>query len=384
MEARLIEWADINSGSGNAAGLSRMADLLAAAFRALGAATELVPLSEQAKVPAHIVRARVRPEAPIQVMLVGHFDTVYGPDSPFQQCTRVDADAIRGPGVADMKGGLVVMLEALRAFEAGVNSENVGWEAFIVPDEETGSEGSGRLLQAAAEKHRLGIVFEPAMPDGSIVGSRKGVGVLRVTARGRAAHAGRDFANGRSAIVALARFVGAAHMLNTALPDVVVNAGSISGGGVINVVPDQACAAFNIRAVRETDGDELLRRMYDSATAISRALEVTLELEGGFDRPPMETTPKSKALIDAWCATARDLGVELHAAHSGGGSDGNLLVAAGLPTLDGVGVEGGGLHSDGEWIRPSSLPRRARIAAVFLHRIASGKIAVPGRTGSSS
>jgi glutamate carboxypeptidase len=376
MEARLLDWANINSGSSNSTGLHQMADRLAAACRELGARVELVPLLGGA---APSVRARKHSDAPVQVLACGHFDTVYEANHPFQWCTQLADDTIGGPGVADMKGGLVVMLEALRALEASPHAGRLGWEALIVPDEETGSATSLPLLREAADRNHLGIVFEPALASGAVVGSRKGVGTVRVTARGRAAHAGRDFASGRSAIVAIARMISAAHGLNATIPDVVVNAGSVSGGGTVNIVPDHAVAEFNVRATREADGEELMRRLLDVADAIGRALEVPLELEGGFTRPPMEASPAALALFEAWCAGAHELGVEVKVGHSGGGSDGNTLVAAGLPCIDGAGVEGGELHSDREWMRLSSLPRRAKIAALFLLRLAAGEIVCPKR-----
>lgn len=372
METRLIEWAEINSGSHNTAGLLQMGSLLHRALSELGAEANYVPLAD-ADAPA--VHACKHPAAPVRVLLSGHFDTVYAEASEFQRCERVDADTLRGPGVADMKGGLIVMLEALRTLESSELAGRLGWEVLLTPDEEVGSQASTPLLREAAGRCRLGIVFEPALPDGSIISSRKGVGRVRVIAHGRAAHAGRDFSRGRNAIVALAHYISAAHFLNHALPEVIVNAGSVTGGGAVNIVPDLAAAEFNIRATRAADGEEILRRLHDAAGAIGRANDVRIEVEGGFSRPPMEETGATGRWLDAWCATARDLGVALGRGHSGGGSDANILAAAGLACIDGIGVEGGELHSTREWVRLSSLPRRAKIAAAFLLRLAGGGIA---------
>lgn len=376
MQTRLLGWAAINSGTSNSTGVVHMAQLMAAELRTAGAAVELVHPSGGV---APLVRARLRPEAPVRVLLCGHLDTVYDAAHAFQHCTRVDADTLRGPGVADMKGGLVVMLAALRAFESSPNAARLGWEVLLVPDEETGSVASAPLLREAAARHQLAIVFEPALADGSIVTSRKGGGTFRITARGRAAHAGRDFSNGRNAIVALAHFISAVHFLNDALPDVVVNVGSITGGGAANIVPEHAMAGFDIRAMRGADIEELLRRMRAAAATVSRANEVLLETTGTLSRPPMEETPASRGLARAWCEGAQLLGTPLGTGHSGGGSDANILAATGLPCIDGAGVEGGELHSEREWVRLSSLARRARIAALFLHRLAAGEIAVPAR-----
>lgn len=371
MEAQLIRWADLNSGSHNTSGLLQMGSSIAQRLRELGAEVHLLPLPD-ADAPA--VVARKRPQASRRVLLSGHFDTVYSEADRFQSCDRPEPDVIRGPGVADMKGGIVVMLEALRALEASDASSELGWEALLTPDEEVGSPASMPLLREAAKRSHLAIVFEPALSDGSIVSTRKGVGVVRVFARGRAAHAGRNPAEGRNAIVALAHFISAVNFLNHALSDVVVNAGSIKGGGAINIVPDRATAEFNIRALRAADGDEILRRMRDAAEAVGRANEVEFEITGGFTRRAMETTPESARLIEAWCEGAARLGFTIGAGHSGGGSDGNILAEAGLPCIDGAGVEGFELHSDREWMRASSLPRRAKVAAQFLLRLARGEI----------
>lgn len=374
MKARLIEWAEINSGSHNTAGLLQMASILTSALQDLGADVHLVPLPD-ADAPA--VRARMRPEAPVKVLLSGHFDTVYGESSEFQTCSETEPDVIHGPGVADMKGGLVVMLEALRILEQSEARGGLGWEVLLTPDEEVGSTASTPLLREAGAQHHVGIVFESALPDGSLIGSRKGVGSVRVTVEGQAAHAGRDFHVGRNAIVGLADFITAAHALNHDLPDVIVNTGSVAGGGTINVVPDRAVAEFNIRAVRAQDAEKVLQRMRDAADAIGRTHALKIDVSGNFARPPMEETAAVRALLEAWCAGAAQLGTQLEYQHSGGGSDGNILASVGLPCIDGAGVEGGELHSCREWMRVSSLPRRARIAALFLLRLATGAIKVP-------
>jgi len=372
MLERLITWANTNSGSDNTEGLLTMGALIESAIAELGVPVDRIPIAPDGRFALRAVR---RGRTGRSVLLNGHFDTVYGPAHPFQQChPPTDDDRLRGPGVADMKGGIVILIEALRAFENSPAAPDIGWEVLLTPDEETGSVLSAPLLRESARHHDIGIVFEAALPDGSIVASRKGVGVVRVEAHGRAAHAGRDFAHGRNAIAALAEFVVAADHLNGQIPDIVVNAGAISGGGTLNIVPDHATAAFNLRADRADDGEETLRRLRAAATEIGRRREVTLTLEGGFSRLPMELTEAKRPWIDAWCACAARLGLRIGHGHTGGGSDANILTAAGLPCIDGAGVEGGELHSEREWMRPSSLARRARIAALFLHEFARGRI----------
>src|SRR5512145_607877 len=298
MEERLVEWANLNSGSHHRSGLERMAALLAARFSELGGAVETAPL-EGAQGP--LVHAVKRPEAPIQILLSGHFDTVYEPSNPFQECVRLDPERICGPGVADMKGGLVVMLEALRAFEQAPHASRVGWEVMLTPDEEVGSRASAPRLREAALRSHIGIVFEPAAMSGALIGSRNAIGHARVTARGRAAHAGRDFGLGRNAIVGLAEFVTQVHDLNRTMDGVLVNVGSISGGGVINIVPDRAEALLNLRARQTTDAEALLTRLEAIRVAVARSTEIELDCRAEFLRPPLTETTASRALLEAWC-----------------------------------------------------------------------------------
>ncbi|HRI82898.1 MAG TPA: M20/M25/M40 family metallo-hydrolase, partial [Opitutaceae bacterium] len=156
----LIRWCHQNSGSEHIAGLEAMRGLLAAEFGTLpDAAIEHVALRDT---PAKALRIRVRPEAPVQFLCSGHYDTVYGADHPFQTCSQPEADLLRGPGVADMKGGLVVMLAALRQLEQSPAAQNVGYEVLLTPDEETGSHGSAPAIAESATRHRFALVFEPA------------------------------------------------------------------------------------------------------------------------------------------------------------------------------------------------------------------------------
>ena len=176
---RLIRWANQNSGSDHLAGLAAMLALLEADFSALpGVKTERVPC---ANTSAQALRVRYRPEAPQQVLLSGHYDTVYGADNPFQRCELVDEHTLRGPGVTDMKGGLVVMHAALGSYLSSSPPPSLGFEVLLTPDEEIGSFGSAALFAEAAPRHRLGLVFEPARLNGNLVQSRKGTGNFTVS-----------------------------------------------------------------------------------------------------------------------------------------------------------------------------------------------------------
>lgn len=371
----LIKWCNQNSGSANPAGLAAMARLLQLEFGKLGK-METVALAETG---GHALRLRVRPEAPFQLFFSGHFDTVYDVDHPFQACELTAPDRLRGPGTADMKGGLVVLLAALQAFERTANASRIGYEVLLGPDEETGSQGTAPLLEAAARHYRLGLVFEPARGNGDLVKSRKGTGIFTITCHGRAAHAGRAAAEGRNAILALCDILPRAEALTKELAGVMVNVGSIQGGGAANIVPDRAEAVINARVTHAGDDAIFLRRLHDICSPWHQREGYRIEIGGGFNRGPKVETPAEVALFESWRECGREFGLALDWQHVGGGSDGNLLSAAGLPNLDGLGVVGDHLHSPEEFCVVSSLTQRAQVAALFLHRLASGKIALPGR-----
>jgi glutamate carboxypeptidase len=376
----LISWAEINSGSDHFAGLDRMHAALAAEFGTLpGAITETVAL---AGTTAKALRVRVRPTAPVQLLFSGHYDTVYGADSPFQRCTLLDERTLRGPGVADMKGGLVVILAALREFEKNSPpNTRLGYEVLLTPDEEIGSFGSAALFTAAgaSKKFALALVFEPARPNGDIVHSRKGTGNFIATCHGRAAHAASPTRAGRNAIAALAEFLVAAHRVPDELPGVMLNIGNIRGGGpATNVVPDFAEAKLDVRITRAADREPLLARLRELAAPINARDGFRLELTGAFNRPPKESGPVEAAALASWQQCARDLGLApFTSVHTGGASDGNNLAAAGLPNLDGVGPIGDKLHSADEFVTLPTLAERAQVTANFLKKIANGETVLP-------
>ncbi len=375
----LIGWANISSGSDNLPGLDRMREALASGFGTLrGATLEHVALTGTA---ARLLRIRLRPDAPTQILLSGHYDTVYAAHHPFQACTLLDARTLRGPGVADMKGGLVVMLTALREFEISPHATRVGFEILLTPDEETGSGASRPVLESTAtsRRHAFALVFEPARANGNLVKSRKGTGIFTVTVHGRAAHAGRDPGAGRNAILALAEILPAIDALGRDLPGVMVNVGSVRGGGTANIVPDLASADLNVRVTRAGDDAAFLARLDALLANVGRRDGYRVERSGQFNRGPKVASPFEEKLFAAWQSCARDLGVALDWEHVAGGSDGNLLAAAGLPNLDGLGPVGDHLHSPDEFIHLASLAERARIAARFLEQFAAGVIPLSSR-----
>lgn len=345
-----------------------------------GAAIEALPLQGTS---AKALSIRVRPQAPVQVFLNGHYDTVFDAGDPFQNCHWLDSDTLNAPGATDMKGGLIVMLAALEAFEGtpAAAAGRVGWQALLTPDEEIGSHGTKPLFAQAAKEHDLGLIFEPARPNGALVRSRMGIGGGVVTCRGRAAHAAKIPNDGRNAIVALAEFLVGASRIPDEMPGVLLTVGNIRGGGpATNVVPDFAQSELDLRVTRMDQVEPLLARLRALAEPINAREGLRLEIDARINRLPKECGPVEETVFAVWKAHASALGLgTLEWVHTGGGSDGNLLSAAGLPNLDGLGPIGDGLHSAREFCRISSIAARAQLAALFLHRLALGEVVVPTR-----
>ena len=352
-----------------------MAAALESALLELTPTVERVILDNAGRIA---IRATMRPDAPIRILCSGHYDTVFSADHPFQTATLIaDGHRLNGPGVADMKGGIVVMLAALAAFESTAEADLLGWTVLLTPDEETGSAASADVIAAAAKSHHLGLVFEPSRESGAMVRSRSATAIFTAELAGRSAHAGRNPEEGRNAVTALAEFCLAVAKLPAAIPHTLVNVGNFYGGGTVNIVPDHAAAAINARGSTATAVTALTDQIHALATELNARDGYQLTLSGGFNRDPLQSTPLTERLFANLSQCAVDLGQPALAwAHVSGGSDGNLLHAAGLPVLDGLGPIGGGLHSDREYIELPSLAPRAQLAATFLQRLATGQISL--------
>jgi glutamate carboxypeptidase len=382
MVARAIEWCAINSGSRNLAGLQEMAEPLAAVMGALGE-VERVALAETEEVSADgairaaktgvALRLEVRPDAPVQVALTGHYDTVYPAETNFRDVvTRADG-ALHGPGIADMKGGISVMLAALAAFERHPAANGLGYTMLLSPDEETGSLASAPLLAGLGAAAHVGMTYEPALADGTLVSGRKGSGNFHVRVTGRAAHAGRDFASGRNAILAATRIALALDALNGQREGVTINVARIDGGAPLNMVPDMAVLRFNAR-IPDADAESWLMAGIAEALAEGRGDGLAAELHGGITRAPKPFVPAQQQLFEAVRATGALIGQAIGWAPSGGVCEGNNLFAAGLPGIDTLGVRGGDIHSEREYAWGESFVERARLSALLLAKLADGSI----------
>ncbi|MES2137564.1 MAG: hydrolase, partial [Pseudomonadota bacterium] len=330
-------------GSRNLAGLERMADLLVDAFSALPGILRLenparVESVDSAGRAIDIKHGRhlhltVRPTAPVQLLFTGHMDTVFGPDHAFQETRWLEDGVLNGPGVADMKGGLAVMLAALKAVERSAGRDRIGYEVVVNSDEEVGSPASASLLAQAARGKRAALTYEPAaLPDGTLAGARPGSGNFGIIVRGRSAHAGRNPEDGRNALLAAADL---ALRLDALKRDgLTVNPSRIEGGGPSNVVPDLAVLRVNLRP-RTPEIEADARRQIDQAVAaVAAERDVTIALNGGFGRPPKPLTPEAEALFILVKQAGADLGQAIGWQPSGGVCDGNNIAACGVPVVD--------------------------------------------------
>ena len=273
-----------------------------------------------------------------------------------------------GPGVLDMKGGLALFiyaLKALLALDLPIERKVALW---VVSDEEVGSLGSRARTEALARQARAVLVLEPSAGlEGKLKTARKGVGLYRLEVRGRAAHSGVDFQAGASAIVELARQIGVLAGFSDEKKGITVNPGVISGGTRSNVVAAEAHVEVDVRVARMGDAARLERRW--------RALKpfdrrCTLDISGGLNRPPMERTAQGAALYRAAREIARrELDLELEESASGGGSDGNFTAALGVPTLDGIGAIGEGIHATHESLLEDRIASRAALLALLVRHL---------------
>lgn len=378
----LVALSNRNSGSFNPAGVDATADRLAALLAPLEAQVERIALPSFTSTDdrgvrvqrpiGHALRLRKRPDAPLQVFLGGHLDTVFGPAHPFQQARWTAADQLNGPGVADLKGGLLVLALVLGALERSPHRERIGWEVLLNPDEEIGSTGSASLLAEAAARNHFGLIFEPAYPDGGLASARKGSGNFDLVIEGRAAHAGRNPEDGRNAIALAAELALALHRLNGQREGLTINLGYTHGGGALNIVPDRAVLKFNVRTSVPDDQCWLEEQLDRLLTRANDRDGFRVSRHGGFTRPPKLVSAGTARLQALLAESGRADGLALEFRPTGGCCDGNNLAAAGLANVDNLGVVGGDIHSDREWMRWSSLAERARLSARLLLGLADG------------
>ncbi len=369
---QVVGWANINSGSRNIAGLDAVAGLLAEAFSVLPGDMALVDPAEAGC--GRNLHLTVRPQAPVQLLLTGHMDTVFAADHAFQAVGAVDAlGVIGGPGIADMKGGLAVMLAALRAVEASPLAYRVGYEVVLNSDEEIGSPGSSPLIARAARGKAAALTYEPSLlPDGTFASARPGSGNFAATVQGKAAHAGRNPQDGRNALVAAADL--ALRLARAVRPGLSVNPARMEGGGPDNVVPEHAVLHFNVRPLTHEDEDAARSTIADAIREVGKVHDVVIRLEGKFGRPPKPFDARTERLFELVRRCGADLALPIAWKPGGGVCDGNNIAACGVPVIDTMGVRGGAIHSADEFLIVESLGERAWLSTLALLRLAGGEL----------
>lgn len=384
MLADLIELANQNSGSNHLAGLLQVADWLEdwmdlhlTSFQRIHLPPRRIVNDEGDELgleAAPALRWDFHPERERRVLLAIHYDTVFSPLSPFQQCQLLSLDKLQGPGVADAKGGIIVLRYALQALTEFSLANECGWTVVLNPDEEIGSPSSASLFQDVASEFDFGLLFEPTLPSGELVAQRKGSGNFDIVVRGKAAHAGRHFDEGKNAVIKLCQLLTHLDALNGKRPGTTINIGVVRGGGTVNTVPDVAVGRLNVRVDDLAGCDWFLKQLDQLVQATDAADGFQCRRFGRLASPPKLITAPMRQLMLAVESSTLAIGERpVRWRATGGVCDGNKLAAAGLPNLDTLGPVGDGLHSTSEWVQPSSLVQKAKVIVNLISRFSSGE-----------
>jgi glutamate carboxypeptidase len=365
--AQLERLVNIDCGSYTPEGVNEVATFVTDALTELGADVDRIPhrpVGDSRRL-GDLVIGRLDGDGP-NVLLIGHMDTVFDPGTAAERPFRIDGERAHGPGVTDMKAGLLAGLHALAALHETGHRPAVTFVAN--PDEEIGSPFSTEHIRRLATVHDVALVLECARANGDIVSARKGIADYHVTITGRAAHAGVEPEKGRSAILEAAHLVLALDTLNGRWPTVTVNTGVIAGGTRPNVVAARCELKVDLRAAT-SDAFEAAAAEVERFAASPTLEGVRVDLRTIAGHPPMERTEASARLVATATTIAAELGFELRDAATGGASDANTTAALGVPTLDGLGPVGGDDHSVDEWLDVSSIVPRTTLLAALIARV---------------
>jgi glutamate carboxypeptidase len=367
--AALERMVNVDCGSYSPEGVNAIADLCQSRFRANGWDVERVtaPAQPDGSRLGDLVIGRIAGSGSTRILMVGHMDTVFDDGTAAERPFRVEGDIAHGPGVSDMKGGLLTGFEAVEVLrEAGADS--FGSITYVCnPDEEIGSPFSGPLIRELAPAHDAAFVLEGARENGDIVSARKGITDYQIVIHGRAAHAGVEPERGRSALLEAAHKIVALQSLNGRWPGVTVNVGVARGGTRTNVVPERCELHVDVRSP-ELGSLESAESEIERLCATAEVPDVTIEVHGSGWHRPMEKKEGAIRLVALAHEVAAELGFELRDASTGGASDANTTSAAGTPTIDGLGPIGGDDHAPGEWLDLTSVVPRISLLAGILAR----------------
>lgn len=394
MKEQLISLSNCNSHSHNYLGIETCINKLKQLFSPLKAECTEINLPPYSIVDDHANKCSIpvgnalqftkRPDSPIRILLSGHVDTVYSKTSSFQNVKETSHNTLNGPGVCDMKGGLIILLYALQALEKSPYADKIGWQVVLTPDEEIGSPSSYAILEQAAKRNHLGLVFEPSFPDGALVTTRPASANFVIVVRGKAAHSGRDYTSGRSALNTAARLVCDLQELNTLKPGdtmpteslenhVIVNVGQFQSGSGFNVVSDLAVLRVNIRTGLPKVYDEIRKKIDTYISHYNTQDGIWIELHEQTVRPARLMDSATKKILQhiQECGKALDVTIDCRA--SCGASDANILSHCDLPTIDSLGAIGGNIHTHDEYILTTSLAHKAKLTALFLMKLGNGE-----------
>ncbi len=358
----LEKMVNIDCGTYCKEGLNQVGGILEDRLAALGFGVERKSQKEYAD---HIIGHKPGTDD-YRILFIGHMDTVFPAGTAQKRPFRIEGGRAYGPGVSDMKGGitcLIFALEALKAVKPDMY-DRITMDVVFNSDEEVLSPSSKPIIENLAKQAHTACVFEPARPGGEYVIQRKGVGKYIMTISGRAAHAGAQPEQGRSAIGEMAHKIVALHALTDYTTGTMVNVGVVRGGERSNVVAETAYAEIDVR-VPDDEAEALFDRQIRAIAENKTVPDTACELSGGVTFPPVVPTPKSTRLFEAIQDAGRVLGLKLKGIATGGGSDGNRA-AQFTPTLDGMGSQGSMAHSDREFMEVASLTERSKVTAIFL------------------
>ncbi|HEU5348965.1 MAG TPA: M20 family metallopeptidase [Ktedonobacterales bacterium] len=355
---------NINSGTYTPEGVARVADYLQPLFVAMGCEVERVPGNKMG--PQLIVRHTGSGHG--RVLIIGHMDTVFPDGEADRRPFDIHDGCAYGPGVFDMKSGLLVALYAVRGL---IESGETPWQTLTMicnSDEEIGSPESHDLIETEAKQADAALVLEPTSEPSRVTIARKGAASFTLEIRGIAAHAGVEPHRGRSAILEMAHRIVALHSLNGTIPGVTVNVGVVQGGERPNVVAETAYAEIDVRAADE-EGVQAIEAALARVVADTDVPDTTAMLEGFFAHRPFTQSSRSARLFALAAEAGNELGIALHGEPTGGASDGNTTAGLGTPTLDGLGLVGGLAHNPGEFVEISSIAPRIALLTGILRRL---------------
>jgi glutamate carboxypeptidase len=346
--------------------LDRLAKHLRERFQGAGAEVTALENTTGGDHMRVVFKTDIASSANPPALIIGHYDTVWPVGALADHPFRIADGKAFGPGIFDMKASIVLAEFALRAVEALHLKLPRPVIILLTSDEEIGSPTSRGLIEEHAQQAEYVLVIEPPLPGGVLKTARKGIGYFLMELEGRAAHAGIEPEKGVSAINELAHQILYLQGLNDPSHGSTVNVGIVRGGTRPNVIAAHAEAEVDVRVWTTAEAERLERTIL---SAKPQTEETTLTVEGGFKRPPMERTPAIAALFQQAQQVGAELGLTLQEGATGGGSDGNFTAALGIPTLDGLGVEGAGAHADHEHILVDSVPSRAALLTALIQQL---------------